>query len=199
MSYDPQAHGAECLTCPLMGRPVAPPEGPLNATFAVVGEAPIREDEIRRRPFMSAGGRLLEDMLESANLDRSQVWLTNVVLCRPRTPGVTGAKQHDLLTLLAWIRLENATARKTHAPLIRSPIECCRPRLLRELALVEENGWREKQPNGAVVMALGNTATHALTGKQGVLNRRGSPVPVKFTGTGEIHATWDPRPTEEGR
>ena len=193
--YDPIAHGARCAECPLQGKPVIPPEGPAGATFAVVGEAPIREDEIRRRPYMSAGGRLLEEMLEQANLDRSEVWLTNTLLCRPRTPDVSGAKQFDLATMLAWIRLENVKRRKRNEALIVSPIECCRPRLLAELSKLEVNAVG--QPNGAVVLALGNTATHALTNKQGVLNRRGSPVPIKIEGT-TIHARWDPRPQEEG-
>jgi uracil-DNA glycosylase len=191
--YDPIAAGAHCPDCPLNKTVVVPPEGRSDARIVVVGEGPGREEIIRRRPFIGASGRLLEEMLDSAGVTRSQVWITNATLCRPFTPGVQGQKSHDLTTLLAWVRVQNKAARKAGKPLMLSPVDACRPRLLRELARLEQRALTLGLPNGLVVLSLGNHATHSLTGKMGVQKLRGSPVRCTVT-DGQIAPHWDPRP-----
>jgi len=188
--------GALCASCPLKSQVVVPPEGREDARIVVVGESPGREEVIRRRPFIGASGRLLEDMLETVNVRREQMWITNTILCRPFAPGVPGLKQHEMGAMLAWVRVHNRALVKANEPTILSPIEACRPRLLRELAHLERRAQTVGLPNGLVVLSLGNYATHALTGKIGVGKLRGSPVPCRITDD-SITAQWDPRPRGE--
>ncbi len=60
-----------------------PGEGSLNAKIMFIGEAPgAREDE-EGRPFVGAAGKLLTSLLENIGLKRENVFITNVVKCRP--------------------------------------------------------------------------------------------------------------------
>ena len=74
-----------CKKCPLHAsrRRAVPGEGNLNAEVMLVGEAPgEREDEVGR-PFVGQAGRLLEDALRELGVGRGEVYITNVVKCRP--------------------------------------------------------------------------------------------------------------------
>jgi len=48
-----------------------------------VGEAPGKNEDIEGRPFVGRAGELLEELLESVDLDRDDVFITNIVKCRP--------------------------------------------------------------------------------------------------------------------
>jgi uracil-DNA glycosylase len=58
-------------------------EGQLAAKIMFVGEAPGRSEDEKGRPFVGAAGRILDDLLQKAGIERSQVFITNVVKCRP--------------------------------------------------------------------------------------------------------------------
>ena len=58
-------------------------EGPSNAKLAIVGEAPGAEEERLGRPFVGSTGKIVDDILESFGIRRSEVYLTNVVKIRP--------------------------------------------------------------------------------------------------------------------
>jgi uracil-DNA glycosylase family 4 len=58
-------------------------EGPLHAKLMVVGEAPGFFEEQEGRPFVGPSGRLLNKFLRDAGIDRSEVYVTNVVKVRP--------------------------------------------------------------------------------------------------------------------
>lgn len=58
-------------------------EGPLSSRLAIVGEAPGRHEAEQGRPFVGRAGRLLDGLLEEAGIDRSEVYVTNVVKVRP--------------------------------------------------------------------------------------------------------------------
>ncbi len=60
-----------------------PGEGQLAAKIMFIGEAPGRTEDEKGRPFVGAAGRLLDDLLQKAGIERSQVFITNVVKCRP--------------------------------------------------------------------------------------------------------------------
>lgn len=60
-----------------------PGEGSLSARIMFVGEAPGRFEDEKGRPFVGAAGKILDEMLSKAGLQRSQVFITNVVKCRP--------------------------------------------------------------------------------------------------------------------
>jgi len=60
-----------------------PGEGNLDSPVVFVGEAPGRKEDEQGRPFVGSAGRLLDLMLGHAGLGRGDVYITNVVKCRP--------------------------------------------------------------------------------------------------------------------
>ena len=58
-------------------------DGNKNAKVMVVGEAPGRTEDKLQKPFVGRAGKLLDSLLESIRLDRSKVYITNVVNYRP--------------------------------------------------------------------------------------------------------------------
>lgn len=74
-----------CTLCPLArGRTHAVPgEGNLNTVVMFVGEGPGFEEDRQGRPFVGRSGQFLTQMLQEAGIDRGDVYITNVVKCRP--------------------------------------------------------------------------------------------------------------------
>ncbi len=57
--------------------------GNRNADWMIVGEAPGAEEDRRGEPFVGRAGQLLDSMLHAIGLDRQQVYIANVLKCRP--------------------------------------------------------------------------------------------------------------------
>jgi DNA polymerase len=74
-----------CGRCPLhtTRQHAVPGEGPVNATIMLIGEGPGANEDRTGRPFVGAAGKLLEELLASIGLTREDVYITNVVKCRP--------------------------------------------------------------------------------------------------------------------
>jgi uracil-DNA glycosylase len=58
-------------------------EGDQNAAVMLVGEAPGKDEDLEGRPFWGAAGQNLEGFLTDIGLCRAQVYIANVVMCRP--------------------------------------------------------------------------------------------------------------------
>lgn len=58
-------------------------EGPWNADLMFVGEGPGADEDREGIPFIGRAGQLLSKILEAAEIPRDQVYITNVVKCRP--------------------------------------------------------------------------------------------------------------------
>lgn len=82
---DIRADLGECIRCPLgekrtnlvfgVGNP--------NARLLFVGEAPGRDEDIKGEPFVGEAGMLLTKIIQAMGLQRSQVYICNVLKCRP--------------------------------------------------------------------------------------------------------------------
>lgn len=74
-----------CTACELhKGRTRGVPgEGPVNAEIMFIGEAPGYNEDQQGRPFVGQAGKLLEDWLQEIGLTRDDVFIANVVKCRP--------------------------------------------------------------------------------------------------------------------
>jgi len=74
-----------CQACILsQGRTHAVPgEGLENADIMFIGEGPGFHEDRQGRPFVGAAGKYLEELLEKIDLKRENVYITNVVKCRP--------------------------------------------------------------------------------------------------------------------
>ncbi|MHB1005161.1 MAG: uracil-DNA glycosylase family protein [Chloroflexota bacterium] len=60
-----------------------PGEGPADSTILFIGEAPGYQENQQGRPFVGPAGKLLEELLGIIDLKRAQVYIANVVKCRP--------------------------------------------------------------------------------------------------------------------
>jgi uracil-DNA glycosylase len=76
---------AVCLECDLhySRKNAVAGEGPADAEIVFIGEGPGFHENEQGRPFVGAAGKFLEDLLRSINLTRSDVFITNIVKCRP--------------------------------------------------------------------------------------------------------------------
>ncbi len=79
------AEVSTCTRCNLCkGRTKAVPgEGPSRAKILFIGEGPGYHEDKQGRPFVGPAGQFLDELLQSINLKRSDVFITNVVKCRP--------------------------------------------------------------------------------------------------------------------
>ena len=82
---DVAALARSCGRCELSrGRTLAVPgEGDPNAEIMFIGEAPGWNEDQQGLPFIGAAGQFLNELLASISLDRSTVFITNIVKCRP--------------------------------------------------------------------------------------------------------------------
>lgn len=73
---------------------VVPGEGPANAELLFIGEGPGFYENEQGRPFVGQAGKFLEELLQKAGLKREDVFITNVVKCRP--PGNRDPQEEEL-------------------------------------------------------------------------------------------------------
>ena len=57
--------------------------GPQSARLMIVGEAPGRNEDLQGEPFVGAAGHLLDELLAGISITRSEVYISNVLKCRP--------------------------------------------------------------------------------------------------------------------
>lgn len=76
---------AVCTKCILhhSRKNAVPGEGPPDAEIIFIGEGPGFHENEQGRPFVGAAGKFLDELLASAGLKREQVFIANVVKCRP--------------------------------------------------------------------------------------------------------------------
>jgi DNA polymerase len=106
-----------CRACPLweINTQTVFGDGPADAAAVFLGEAPGQQEDKAGRPFVGPAGRIFDEGLERAGIDRSTVYVTNVVKHRP------------------WVQ---SGSRQKNRPPKTSEIKACRPWLEGELALL---------------------------------------------------------------
>jgi len=88
---------AICTNCKLHAarKTAVPGEGPPDSDLMFIGEGPGFHEDEQGRPFVGASGRFLEDLLGSIGLQREDVFIGNVVKCRP--PGNRDPQPEEIL------------------------------------------------------------------------------------------------------
>ncbi len=104
----------ECMTCQGCGLAetrthVVFGDGAETAEILLIGEGPGQHEDEQGIPFVGRAGQLLDDMLEMIGLDRTQVYIANIVKCRP-------PKNRDPLNVeqdacIGWLRRQTALLR----------------------------------------------------------------------------------------
>ncbi len=74
-----------CKKCNLCStrKNAVPGEGNVNADIVFIGEAPGKNEDLHGRPFVGVAGKKLDDALENSGLARNDVYITNIVKCKP--------------------------------------------------------------------------------------------------------------------
>ncbi len=76
---------SNCTRCELhhSRKNAVPGEGPVDADIMFIGEGPGFHENEQGRPFVGAAGKFLEELLSDIGLSREEVFISNVVKCRP--------------------------------------------------------------------------------------------------------------------
>ena len=135
----------DCQACDLWkhGTQTVFGEGSPKASIMLVGEQPGDQEDLAGRPFVGPAGRLLDEALAEAGIDRDEVYLTNVV-------------KH-----FKWTLAERGK-RRIHKKPRYSEIHACRPWLDAELEAVKPK----------ILVCLGATAAQALFGRDFSVTRQ---------------------------
>ena len=75
-------------------------EGAIEAKIMFIGEAPGKNEDKQGRPFVGKAGKILDELLHTIHLERNQVYITNILKCRPpknRNPLVKEIKTCHLI------------------------------------------------------------------------------------------------------
>jgi len=80
-----------CVKCPLheSRTQAVPGDGKRSAKVMIIGEGPGRDEDKSGHPFVGASGRFLDHVLQGTGIERKDLFITNIVKCRPpnnRTP-----------------------------------------------------------------------------------------------------------------
>jgi DNA polymerase len=127
--------------------------GNTKARLMFVGEGPGAEEDSRGIPFIGPAGQLLRDLIDGVSLSMDEIFLNNIVACRAFTEDDEGN-------------------RKDRSPK-KPEILACRPRLNHSILSIDP----------ILIVALGNTAFHALTGDRTLIGKaRGGIYEAKIPG-----------------
>ena len=104
----------ECLTCRACGLAdtrtnVVFGDGARDAEVMFIGEGPGQHEDEQGVPFVGRGGQLLDDMLEMIHLDRTKVYIANIVKCRPPQNRDPLPEEQD--ACLHWLKAQTALLR----------------------------------------------------------------------------------------
>jgi uracil-DNA glycosylase family 4 len=97
-----------CRACPLSAQRTraVPGEGPVEAEIMFIGEAPGYYEDQQGRPFVGAAGQFLEQLLASIGYKRNEVFIANVVKCRP--PGNRDPLPEEIGACSHWLGEQQA-------------------------------------------------------------------------------------------
>lgn len=97
---------ALCQNCELAKHrtEAVPGEGSENATVLFIGEAPGWHEDQQGRPFVGPAGQFLGELLASISLKREQVYIANVIKCRP--PGNRDPLPGEIEACRKWLDLQ---------------------------------------------------------------------------------------------
>jgi len=158
----------DCRACPLWKRATQTVfgAGAARARLFLVGEQPGDEEDRQGLPFVGPAGRLLDEALAAAGIDRAEAYVTNAV-------------KH-----FKWKPDERRGKRRIHEKPNAAEIRACHPWLLAEIAAVEPE----------VIVAMGATAATALLGPAfRVTKQRGVALPFTSGARGvQLVATVHP-------
>ena len=117
-----QKRALACLKCPHLAssrKNVVFGVGNLDAQLMFVGEAPGADEDAQGEPFVGRAGELLTKIIQAMGLQRSDVYIANILKCRPDTPGQSAGNRKPTPEEMA-----------TCVPYLHEQIDLIQPRVL---------------------------------------------------------------------
>ena len=117
-------------------------EGNPNAQLMFIGEGPGQEEDKQGRPFVGRSGELLTRMIHAIGMERSEVYICNVVKCRP--PQNRNPEPDEAEACLGYLRAQVALVRPKVIVLLGKI--ACRYTLREEIFVTRDHGrWYERK------------------------------------------------------
>jgi len=128
-------------------------DGSEEAKIVLIGEAPGRTEVEKGKPFVGQAGKNLDEFMEILQLNRNEIYITNVVKFRP-------------------YKINDKTGRTSNRPPTKEEINLCRPFLKRELEIIEPK----------LLVSLGNVPLKCLTEDESATigEYHGKPITINF-------------------
>ena len=131
----------KCRLCATRNN-VVPGEGDAQAELMFIGEGPGRDEDLQGRPFVGRSGELLTRMIRAIGLEREQVYICNVVKCRP--PQNRNPEPDEANACLNFLRAQVALVRPKVVVLLGKV--ACRYALQQEISVMRDHGkWFERK------------------------------------------------------
>ncbi len=138
-----------CVKCPLAETRTnaVPGEGSATAEIMFIGEGPGADEDRLGRPFVGRAGRFLDELIESLPMRREDVYIANVVKCRP--PGNRDPETHEVAACESYLKEQiEAIDPSVIVPLGRHALEWFMPdrKITASHGLFFEHGGRVLMP-----------------------------------------------------
>jgi len=127
-----------CVQCPHLAssrKNVVFGAGSIDAQLMFVGEAPGADEDEQGEPFVGRAGQLLTKIIQATGLSRADVYIANILKCRPDTPGQSAGN-----------RPPTPEERATCIPYLQEQIDLIRPKVIVALGATAVEGLLGKTP-----------------------------------------------------
>jgi len=121
-----------CVKCPHLAssrKTVAFGVGSIDAQLMFIGEAPGADEDEQGEPFVGKAGQLLTKIIQATGLSRADVYIANILKCRPDTPGQTAGNRKPTSDEMA-----------TCIPYLHEQIDLVRPKVIVALGATAVEG-----------------------------------------------------------
>ena len=139
-----EADVAACRRCRLCEARtnVVPGEGNPRAKLMFIGEGPGRDEDLQGRPFVGRSGELLTRMIRAIGMEREDVYICNIVKCRP--PQNRNPEPDEAEACLNYLRAQVALVQPKVVVLLGKI--ACRYTLREEISVMRSHGqWFERK------------------------------------------------------
>ena len=129
---DLRARALACVKCPHLAssrKHVVFGVGSMDAQLMFVGEAPGADEDLQGEPFVGKAGQLLTKIIQTTGLSRADVYIANILKCRPDTPGEASGN-----------RKPTSEEMQTCIPFLHEQIDLIRPRVIVALGATAVEG-----------------------------------------------------------
>ncbi|MDD5139207.1 MAG: uracil-DNA glycosylase [Verrucomicrobiales bacterium] len=127
-----QKRALACVKCPHLAssrKSVVFGVGSIDAQLMFVGEAPGADEDEQGEPFVGAAGQLLTKIIQATGLSRADVYIANILKCRPDTPGQSAGN-----------RKPTTDEMQTCIPYLHEQIDLIRPKVIVALGATAVEG-----------------------------------------------------------